>query len=70
MHINLPLYAKKGRTKNINKIIEWLTGFNEFQIKKMLNEETTFKEFFENAVINPKAHLINLYRIDKSKKNI
>ena len=58
-----PLYLqkieKKGRTvKELNKIIEWLTGFNESQLKKMLNEETTFKEFFENAIINPKAHLI------------
>ena len=72
-----PLYLqkieKKGRTvKELNKIIEWLTGFNEFQIKKMLNEETTFKEFFENAVINPKAHLIKGvvcgYRIDEIKE--
>ena len=58
-----PLYLqkieKKGRTKEeLNKIIEWLTGFSENQINKMLNEKTTFKEFFEKAVINPKANLI------------
>ena len=72
-----PLYLKKiekkGRTvKELNKIIEWLTGFNESQLKKMLNEETTFKEFFENAIINPKAHLITGvicgYRIEKIKE--
>ena len=72
-----PLYLqkieKKGRTvKELNKIIEWLTGFNEFQIKKMLKEETTFKEFFENAVINSKAHLITGvicgYRIEEIKE--
>ena len=72
-----PLYLqkieKKGRTvKELNKIIEWLTGFNESQLKKMLNEETTFKEFFENAIINPKAHLITGvicgYRIEEIKE--
>ena len=72
-----PLYLqkieKKGRTvKELNKIIEWLTGFNESQLKKMLIEETTFKEFFENAIINPKAHLITGvicgYRIEEIKE--
>ena len=58
-----PLYLqkikKKGRTvEELNKVIEWLTGFNKNQINKMLNEKTTFKEFFEKAVINPKANLI------------
>ena len=51
-----PLYLqkikKKGRTvEELNKVIEWLTGFNKNQINKMLNEKTTFKEFFEKAVI-------------------
>ena len=72
-----PLYLqkieKKGRTvKELNKIIEWLTGFNESQLKKMLNKETTFKEFFENAIINPKANLITGvicgYRIEEIKE--
>ena len=58
-----PLYLqkikKKGRTvEELNKIIEWLTGFNENQINKMLNEKTTFKEFFEKSVINPKVNFI------------
>ena len=58
-----PLYLqkikKKGRTvEELNKVIEWLTGFNKNQINKMLNGKTTFKEFFEKAVINPKANLI------------
>ena len=72
-----PLYLqkieKKGRTvKELNKIIEWLTGFDESQLKKILNKETTFKEFFENAIINPKAHLITGvicgYRIEEIKE--
>ena len=50
---------KKNRSKDeLHKVIEWLTGFDENQINKMLNEKTTFKEFFEKAVINPKANLI------------
>ena len=58
-----PLYLnkiqKKGRTANeLNKTIEWLTGYNESQINKMLEGETTFKVFFENAQINPKAKQI------------
>jgi hypothetical protein len=58
-----PLYLnkiqKKGRTANeLNKTIEWLTGYNESQINKMLEDETTFKVFFENAQINPKANQI------------
>ena len=74
-----PLYLqkieKKGRTvKELNKIIEWLTGFNESQLKKMLNEETIFKEFFENAAINPKAHLITGvicgYRIEEIENKL
>ena len=72
-----PLYLqkieKKGRTvKELNKTIQWLTGYNESQIKKMLNQETRFKEFFENSVINPKAHLIKGvicgYRIEEIKE--
>ena len=58
-----PLYLnkiqKKGRTANeLNKTIEWLTGYNESQINKMLEDEITFKVFFENAQINPKANQI------------
>ena len=73
-----PLYLqkieKKGRTVNeLNKTIQWLTGFNESQIKKMLKEETTFKEFFEKAIINPKAHLIKGvicgYRIERIQES-
>ena len=61
--------------KELNKIIEWLTGFNESQLKKMLNKEINIqKEFFENAIINPKAHLITGvicgYRIEEIIRNI
>lgn len=39
----------------------------------MLKEETTFKEFFEKAIINPQAHLIKGvicgYRIERIQES-
>lgn len=50
---------KKGRTKDeLHQVIEWLTGFKEKDIHKLIADEVTFKEFFEKAKLNPNAHLI------------
>lgn len=50
---------KKGRTiEELNQVITWLTGFNDSQIQEHINNNTTFKDFFEQATINPNAHLI------------
>ena len=50
---------KKGRTqKELNQIIEWLTGFDEKKIDEIINENLNFKAFFEKATLNPNAHLI------------
>ena len=50
---------KKGRTKeDLYKVIEWLTGYNEFKINELAHSTVTFKEFFESAKINPNANLI------------
>ena len=50
---------KKGRTrKELHEVIEWLTGFDDRRIAKHLTEQSTFKEFFEHATLNPNAHLI------------
>lgn len=50
---------KKGRTKEeLHQVIEWLTGFDESKIQKMIDEEITFETFFERAELNPNAHLI------------
>ena len=49
----------KGKTqKELEQVIEWLTGFNEKQLKGLINKKVTFKEFFERATINPNAYLI------------
>lgn len=50
---------KKGRTKaELHQVIEWLTGFDEKRLQKFLDEKTTFETFFQNAELNPNAHLI------------
>ena len=50
---------KKGRTKKeLHQVIEWLTGFDEKKVKKIIDEEKTFQIFFKEATLNPNAHLI------------
>lgn len=50
---------KKGRTKaELHQVIEWLTGNNEADLKKQIEDKVTFAQFFENAVLNENAHLI------------
>ncbi|MBS0192140.1 MAG: DUF2200 domain-containing protein [Planctomycetes bacterium] len=50
---------KKGRTKKeLHEVIAWLTGFDDRQIRKHIDEQSTFKKFFGQATLNPNAHLI------------
>ena len=50
---------KKGRTKDeLDRVICWLTGFDETELRRHLEEETTFEEFFAAARLNPHASLI------------
>ena len=50
---------KKGRTKDeLHEVIEWLTGFDEDKIQQLIDDQVTFKEFFEQANLNPNASLI------------
>ena len=50
---------KKGRTKaELHEVIEWLTGFDENRLKKFINENVTFKTFFEQATLNTNTYLI------------
>ena len=58
-----PLYVakveKKGRTKaELHEVIGWLTGFNNKKLQELINANVTFKTFFQNATLNPNAHLI------------
>jgi hypothetical protein len=50
---------KKGRTTDeLHQVIEWLTGFDETELKGHLDGGTTFQDFFEAATLNPNASLI------------
>jgi len=50
---------KKGRTREeLHKVISWLTGFDDKLIQKQIDKKATFAEFFHDAKLNPKAHLI------------
>lgn len=50
---------KKGRTKaELDRVIEWLIGFDEVALAAHLAAGTTFEDFFEQATLNPNAGLI------------
>lgn len=58
-----PLYltkiTKKGRTQNeLDKVIEWLTGFSKSEQQKLIEQKVTFETFFKQATLNPNAELI------------
>jgi hypothetical protein len=58
-----PLYLakveKKNRTKEeLHQVIEWLTGYDEKKLQALIAAKVTFEKFFENATLNPNAHLI------------
>jgi hypothetical protein len=50
---------KKGRTQaELDRVIEWLTGFDQDALRKHLDAGTTFEDFFAEATLNPQASLI------------
>ena len=50
---------KKRRTKEeLHQVIEWLTGYDEKKLIQLIEEKTTFKDFFEQATLHPNASLI------------
>lgn len=58
-----PHYVKKAESKGrtvaeLHQVIEWLTGFDEARLKKLIDEKVTFETFFNRAALNPNAHLI------------
>jgi len=58
-----PLYVakveKKGRSmEELHQVISWLTGFNSEDLQDLIKREVTFDQFFDEATINPNAHLI------------
>lgn len=66
---------KKGRTKEeLHQVIEWLTGFDEFRLKKFIDEKATFEIFFQEAELNPNAGFIKgvicSYRIEEIENTL
>lgn len=66
---------KKGRTKEeLHTVIEWLTGFNQEKLQDLMDRKVTFKTFFEEANLNPKANLIKGvicgYRIEEIENEL
>lgn len=50
---------KNGRTKEeLNKVIEWYTGYDKKALQTLIDEKVTFRTFFKKAKINPNANLI------------
>lgn len=50
---------RKGRTvEELHQVIEWLTGFDKEKLQKLIDEKVSFEEFFNQAKLNPNAHLI------------
>lgn len=50
---------KKGRSKEeLHQVIEWLTGYNEGRLQKLIEKKVSFEVFFQSATLNPNAHLI------------
>jgi hypothetical protein len=71
-----PLYVakieKKGRTKKeLQGVVEWLTGFDSKKVQALIKTESTFEEFFQLASLNPNAKLITGvicgYRVEEIK---
>ncbi len=50
---------RKGRTvAELDEVIRWLTGYDEAALRRHLDDETTFADFFDRSTLNPNAALI------------
>lgn len=51
--------VRKGRTiEELHIVIQWLTGFDDKAIQKLIEEKVTFETFFKQAKLNPNVELI------------
>ncbi|WP_338216193.1 DUF2200 domain-containing protein [Companilactobacillus muriivasis] len=59
-----PLYIQKVERKNqpkenLDRVIYWLTGYDENSLQAQISADVTMKEFFDQApLLNENAHLI------------
>lgn len=66
---------KKGRTKaEVDEIISWLTGYDEQALQQILDNKTSFEDFFAQAQIHPNASKITGvicgYRIEEIEEEL
>ena len=50
--------AAEWTKEELHQVIEWLTGYSEGVLKRLVAEKVTFEQFFRDARLNPNAHLI------------
>ena len=59
-----PLYVQKAERKNrtkeeVDRVIRWLTGYSQAELRQQVERESDFKTFFARApAINPNSSLI------------
>lgn len=63
---------KKGRTREeLHQVIEWLTGFDDKTLQKLIDEKVNFEDFFARARMHPNARKITGvicgYRVEEIK---
>jgi len=47
---------RKGRSQEeLDTVIEWLTGYDEGELRRQLDDDATFEAFFAGARMNPNA---------------
>lgn len=56
-----PLYLakveRKGHTRGeLDKVVRWLTGFDDDTLARHIEGTTTFRAFFDEATLNPHAN--------------
>ncbi|MCW5907568.1 MAG: DUF2200 domain-containing protein [Chitinophagales bacterium] len=66
---------RKGRTKEeLHRVIEWLTGFDEKKLNRLIDSKVTFESFFKQAKLHPNAPLITGvicgYRIEEIENEL
>jgi hypothetical protein len=66
---------RKGKSiEELYQVIQWLTGFSPGDVAKLIQENVTFKTFFDRANLNPNATLIKGvicgYRIEEIQNEL
>ena len=50
---------RKGRTQaELDQVIEWLTGYDDAELRARLAADVTFEQFFADAELNPNVSMI------------